>query len=271
MGLTIPLPLLRRTRFRERFLPNYPLLWVEDQATHVNYPFWVQPNQVYLFRQFIAGRRPPPLNVNLAGRLAQAGILVTAEGLDQRRREVDEQIERAHARFTELRYCELPALLHPAHTEALRRYYLKLIKSGWELGDVQVRNRHGQHNEMVARYFHHQFAGIICRIAGEPLKPSYTYVSAYREGSILGAHVDRKQCEFTLSLLIEDEDTSATKSWPLWFQLPEGKVAVEQKTGDGVLFRGCELPHWREESSTSHTSTILLFHYVPQDFNEVLY
>lgn len=271
IGATIPLPLLRRTRFRERFLPNYPLLWVTDPATSINYPFWTRPNQAHLFRRFVAGNPPPYLEADLAARLAYAGILVTAEGLDQRRRDSEEQVRRARVCFAEQGYCVMPSLLHPAHRDALKRYYAELINHGWELGDVQVRRRYGQHNEMIARYFHHQFTEIIGRIVGEPVKASYTYVSAYREGSILGAHVDRKQCEFTVSLLIEDEDVSATGAWPLWFQLHEGKVAVTPKTGDAVVFRGCELPHWREQSSTAHTSTVLLFHYVPLDFSETLH
>lgn len=55
--------------------------------------------------------------------LAQAGVLVTAKGLDQRRREGEEQIQLARTRFVEHRYCELPSLVHPAHTDALSRYF----------------------------------------------------------------------------------------------------------------------------------------------------
>lgn len=271
LGPTIPLPLLRRTRFRDRFLPDHPLAWVEDPATGVNYPFWLRPIQAHLFRRFGASRQPPPLDSTLASRLSQATVLVTAAGLERRRQEGEAQVERARALFAEQRYCELPSLIHSAHVAALGRYYQNLIDKGeWKLGDAQVRHRHGQHNEPVARYFHHQLIGMVSRIAGEPLKPSYSYASAYRGGAILGAHVDRKQCEFTLSLLVEDDAASSTRPWPLWFHLPQGKIAVTQKAGDAVLFRGCELPHWRERSSAEYTSTILLFHYVPQDFDETL-
>ena len=270
VGSTIPLSLLRRTRFRDRFLPNHPLLWIEDSVTRVYYPFWVPLRQIYLFRQFVAGRRPPPMDADLRARLVHAGILVTTDSLQARCDQIEEKISEACISFANERYCELPAFLHAAHVMALRRYYLDLIRSGWEIGDVQVRQRYGQHNEMMARYFHHQFTDFISRIAGEPVKPSYTYVSAYQEGSILGAHVDRKQCEFTLSLSVEDGD-SAGGLWPLWFQLAKGKVAVTQRPGDGVLFRGCDLPHWREQSASDHTSTVLLFHYVPESFGEVLH
>jgi len=269
-GVTIPLQLLRQTRFRERFLQNYPLVWIEDEATAVNYPFWVDRNQVYLFRQFVAGEPPPPLESEFAGRLARARIILTAKAFDERRRAARARAEHLRDQFAEQRYCELPALINEAHAKALGRYYRELIRSGWELGDAQVSNRYGQHNEVMARYFHHQFTAFLDRIAGEPIKPSYTYVSAYRAGAMLRAHVDRKQCEFTLSLVIDGEDAECSSPWPLWLNASQGKVALTQRTGDGVLFRGCELPHWREPSATPRDSTILLFHYVAQDFDEVL-
>jgi hypothetical protein len=37
-----------------------------------------------------------------------------------------------------------------------------------------------------------------------------------------------------------------------------------------VLFRGCELPHWRDSPPPGGASTTLLFHYVPRDFADVL-
>lgn len=271
LGSTIPLALVRRTRFRDGFLPDYPLLWIEDPATSVIYPFWVQRNQVYLFSCFIAGGRSPQLDNELAARLSHAGILVTHTSFDDRRGEGDALVDSARTYFAEQRYCELPSLIHSAHVAALSRYYQALISCGeWKLGDSQVHLRHGRHNETVARYFHHQLTALISRIAGEPVKPSYCYVSAYREGAVLRPHVDRKQCEFTVSVSIEHGDLSSREPWPLWFQSHNGKVALTQRPGDAVLFRGCELPHWRERPPAGHVSTMLLFHYVPRDFAEVL-
>jgi len=247
------------------------MLWVEDPATSVVYPFWVQRNQVYLFRHFIASRRPPQLDDELAGRLCHAGVFVTRTSFEHRHTEGYALVDRARTHFEEQRYCELPALIHPAHVVALRRYYQALISCGeLKFGDSQVHLRHGRHNETVARYFHHQLTTLISLVSGEPVKPSYCYVSAYGEGAILRPHVDRKQCEFTLSLSIEHDDLSSPEPWPLWFQSHNGKVALTQRAGDAVLFRGCELPHWRERPPVGHASTMLLFHYVPRDFSEVL-
>jgi hypothetical protein len=272
LGPTVPLALLPCTRFRERFLADFPLLWVEDAATDVIYPFWLRREQAFRFRQFAAGQPPPALNEKLSIQLADATILTTRADIDRRRREGMALVERAAPLFLEKRYCALPSLIRKSHAAALARYYQALIDYGeWLPGDEQVCLRHGYHNETVSRYFHHQLAGFVSRVAGEPVKPTYAYVSAYKQGAVLRPHVDRKQCVFTLSLWIDySTQSSSTEPWPLWFQTNEGKVAVTQRSGDAVLFRGCELPHWRDRPPAGSASTTLLFHYVPRDFIGVL-
>src|ERR1019366_8112023 len=272
IGATLPLRLLNRTRFRERFLADFPLLWVEDPATRVVYPFWARRGQAAVFRHFVA-RRPPPaqLSAELTSQLLEAGLLITVDSLESRRQEGDALVDKTRPLFEQRRYCELPSLIHKAHVAALGRYYRELIDLGnWAAGDEQVRQRHGQHNETMSRYFHHQLADFVSRVAGEPVKPAYAYVSAYREGAILKPHVDRKQCVFTLSLWIDEGSERSTEAWPLWFETHNGKVAITQKPGDAVLFRGCELPHWRDRPLPGSVSTTLLFHYVPRDFVGIL-
>jgi hypothetical protein len=271
IGASVPLPLLRRTRFRERFLADYPLLWVEDPATNVMYPYWSDRKHALHFRQLVAGKSAPTLSSALAAPLVGAGILATRARLDEQKREGVALVEQVRTPFEQKRFCLLPSLLRRMHAAALAGYYRDVIAhSDWASGDEQVRLRHGHHNETMARYFHHQLADFVSRVAGEPVRPSYAYVSAYSEGAYLAPHVDRKQCIFTLSLLVEQERPDKPRPWPLWFQSHDGKVALAQKSGDGILFRGCELPHWREEPPPGCASTTLLFHYVPLGFTETL-
>jgi hypothetical protein len=134
-----------------------------------------------------------------------------------------------------------------------------------------VEKRYGWHNEPVARFYHHQLASFVGDIAGEPVRPSYCYVSAYYGGRPrLRPHVDRKQCVFTVSLWITGRRSTRVEPWPLWLHAPGGVVAVTQSAADAVLFRGCELPHWRGEAPPGGAATTLILHYVPQDFVGVL-
>ena len=75
LGGTVPLDLVQRTQFRERFLADYPLVWVEDAGTRVLYPFWLRRNQAHLFRQFVAGYRPPRCAMSLPRSLLKRACL----------------------------------------------------------------------------------------------------------------------------------------------------------------------------------------------------
>jgi hypothetical protein len=266
MGPTVPLELLRRTRFRERFLSDHPLLWVEDPCTGVVYPLWVRRDQAFLYRKFVPGEKPPStLRDDDARRLASAGILVQADEMCHLTGDV--LVVESGGQFCSEGYCTLPSLVSSAHVSALARYYRALIECGeWARGDEQVMRRYGYHNETVARYFHHQLKDFVSRVVGEPVKPTYAYVSAYQEGAVLKPHVDREQCVFTLSLWVDEDTDAYAEPWPLWFHLDHGKVAITQKSGDAVLFRGSDLPHWRNTPPTARASTTLLFHYVPESF-----
>ena len=56
-------------------------------------------------------------------------------------------------------------------------------------------------------------------LAGERVKPTYAFVSAYRGVAELGAHTDCEQCEYTLSGSV-DETSPDGAPWPLWFWGP---------------------------------------------------
>ncbi len=165
-------------------------------------------------------------------------------------------------------YVNVRGLIHPFHLDALRKYYRRLIRcGGMSLGDGQTSSRYVRHNEPVSRFFHHQLTRTINEIVGEAVKPAYTYVVSYQGGSELEKHVDREQCEFSVSLLIDyPPERERDSPWPLCIESGTGTVAVTQIIGDALLFCGRELPHFRPMLPESCTSTSILLHYVREDF-----
>jgi hypothetical protein len=155
---------------------------------------------------------------------------------------------------------------------ALRCYYRALIAQGYlRLGDAQDPHRYVAHNEPLARFFHRRLAARVSAIAGEPVVPSYVFFASYRQGGGVAPHRDRAQCAFTVSVLVDyTPELSGPSPWPLWLDADPGpgslSVAVTLGLGDGLLFRGTELSHWRDPLPESHASTSLLFHYVPAGF-----
>jgi hypothetical protein len=177
-------------------------------------------------------------------------------------------ISRCAAEFEEKRYAPVGQLIHPFHISSLRRYYRHLIRQGkLKLGDSQSPLRYATQNEAVARFFHHQLTSAVGSVVQESVKPSYVYLGAYQGGAELEAHIDREQCEFSISLCIDYSPEPALETpWPLHLQTPKGKTTVFQGIGDALIYCGRELPHFRDPLPPGNTSTSLFFHYVAESF-----
>jgi hypothetical protein len=170
--------------------------------------------------------------------------------------------------FREKGYAPLADLIHPFHVAALRRYYRYLIRSGAvQLGDGQSSQRYVAYNEPVARFFHRDIAATLSAVAGEALKPSYVYMASYRSGAELKKHIDRAQCEFSITFCLDFSPEPALETpWPIHLDTPTGTVTVYQALGDGLAYRGVRLPHYRSSLPEGKTSTSIFFHYVAADF-----
>ena len=75
------------------------------------------------------------------------------------------------------------------------------------------------------------------------LHPTYFYERFYYAGQELGRHTDRPACEISVTLQIS---TNLKEPWDIWFQKPDGKeTSIKMKSGDAVIYKGCEREHWR--------------------------
>ena len=87
----------------------------------------------------------------------------------------------------------------------------------------------------------------ISKLVGEKLFPTYSYVRKYLPGDILKRHTDLPACEFTVTIMLAE---SSDHKWPLIIPAYEDSYStrkVFQTPGDGVIIKGCDVPHWREE------------------------
>lgn len=259
---------------RKELLPGFALqgaiAWVRGGPGESFLPFWLGPELEALVR----GLRPnEPVPASIPERtqalLAAAEILVPEAWEAKRRAQYQWMTERAAPLFRSKGYAPLGGLIHPFHIAALRRYYRYLIRSGAvQLGDGQSPLRYVAYNEPVLRFFHQQIATSLSAVAGEALKPSYVYLASYLSGADLKKHTDREQCEFSVTLCLDfsPEPVLATP-WPIRLDTPAGTVTVYQALGDGLAYRGTQLPHYRDKLGQGQTSTSVFFHYVGADFS----
>jgi hypothetical protein len=96
---------------------------------------------------------------------------------------------------------------------------------------------------------------------GLKLFPTYCYGRIYRPGDQLKRHCDRAACEISVSLNLGQEPE---EPWPLHLDVGGVDLAVRLRPGDGVFYRGIELPHWREPF-LGHSLAQVFLHYVDQN------
>jgi hypothetical protein len=257
----------------ENFNLQGTVAWVRDPATDALQPFWLGQRLEAVVSQLRAGELvPESVPRDARSLLTEAGIITQEKAAECRIADWSEVVRRGARQFQETGYAPLRCLIHPFNLAALRRYYRHAIRRGAiRLGDEQSSRRYVVHNESVARFFHHELTNTVSAVAGQAVKPSYVYLASYRGGAELKKHTDRQQCEFsvTLSLDFSPEPDLAT-SWPIRLDTPDGTVAVYQALGDGLVYRGTRVPHYRSALPEGHTSTSIFFHYVPVDFSGTL-
>jgi hypothetical protein len=250
------------------YQPGGPLVSVRDPRHEIGSLFWV--DGLPELAALVPGQ-PAQVAPELRARLWRAGLLTVPEALFARAEARADALAAAAAQYRRVGHAALPGLVDPHLLAALARYYRKLVAEGLiKYGDVQVPERYVMGNEGAARFLHHQLAPLIARLTGEAIKPSYCYVACYTPGSLLYKHVDRKQCEFSITFAVDyqPEPAGGENPWPLYLETQAGEVTeVRQRLGDGLLYKGRELWHYRPVLPPGQRSTHIFFHYVRADFD----
>ena len=93
---------------------------------------------------------------------------------------------------------------------------------------------------------------------GLELTPTYSYARIYKKGDILKRHKDRYSCEVSTTLNLGGDD------WPIYLEPSgeEGKegIKVDMQPGDMLVYKGCDVEHWREEFTGENCGQVFL-HY----------
>jgi len=210
------------------------------------------------------------LSPQAAGQLFDAGVIESRARRARERERRTQEADAARRLLAERRYVMLSGVVPPLQLAAARRYYRGLIAEGFlPFGDAQWPDRYFAAKEPLAYFFHEQLAGVVSRVAGQPVKPSFCFFASYRPGAELPPHTDREQCEYSLSILVDQSpEPAGASSWPLHLQPPGAPAAtpVAAALGDGVLYFGREVTHFRERLVAADFCSFWFFFYVPEGF-----
>lgn len=162
------------------------------------------------------------------------------------------------AEFERRGYTVLREVVHGSALQVLLGYTLAFAKNKDAPGDNLVPGTPAGYGQPLMEILLQQVLPKVESATGRALFPTYSYFRVYKHGDVLKPHKDRAACEISLSLCLGSNDGV---EWPLQVRGPEGVAAPPLRPGDGVIYKGTEIEHWREAFTGEWASQVFL-HYV---------
>ena len=135
--------------------------------------------------------------------------------------------------------------------------------SYFDYGDTQVEKAFSAAAPAITETLLDVMTPILARAINCELYPTYSYLRIYEKGAELEKHQDRPSCEVSATLPLSYDSPSI---WPLYIEAGDKVIGVELKPGDALIYKGIEVPHWREALEGERQVQVFL-HYVKKDGN----
>jgi len=140
----------------------------------------------------------------------------------------------------------------------------------YEGTDEQIPNTYSHYADIAMETLLLKCQPIMEKTTGLKLYPAYTYARIYKKGDVLKRHKDRFSCEISTTMNLGGDDWAIHLSPKENVGIPNGKditpsskskgVKVNLNPGDMLVYRGCELEHWREKFKGKSCGQVFL-HY----------
>jgi len=125
--------------------------------------------------------------------------------------------------------------------------------------DQQVPKTYSHYADIVMETLLLKCRPVLEKTIGCKLVENYSYIRIYKKHDSLFKHKDRPECELSCTMNLGGDP------WPIYLKKPKGsKKKVDMKAGDMVIYKGCELEHWRD-IFTGENHTQVFLHYSPAD------
>jgi hypothetical protein len=130
-----------------------------------------------------------------------------------------------------------------------------------KMNDNQVCNAAFKHNSIPIKTMLMCLQEKMCQITGKRLESTYCYTRIYYHGAVLKPHHDRASCEYSATVHL-----AGTHTWPFFVEDLETGVcnSVVLHAGDALIYRGCDVLHYREEYEGDWYIQVFL-HYIDVD------
>lgn len=242
--------------------PRQPALWLPEPAPPgLHLPLYPDAGMQELLARLHSGQiNPGALPQHIRAVLTAAGILIASPA------PWPPICLAARNSLQQQGYVALRGLLSPLQLAGLRGYIRELSQAGYfETDNEQVQRRGLIYNHPLMSYLHSRLTRLLAPILPD-IAPSYSMLALYHGGAELKRHIDRDQCAWNVSLMLDAEPEAAAGAWPLYFEHQGELRSATPGLGDLVLYSGTRTLHWRQALPAGQRVAVGLFHFVTSGF-----
>lgn len=167
--------------------------------------------------------------------------------------------------FKEKGYVHLKDFLHKDSCKELTRELKKLVDQKKTVKDEQCPLSEAIHGTVTFDKLLEDLTPHFEAASGLKLFPTYSYARFYNtQDEELKLHRDRPACEISATLTLDFEGDV----WPIYMGANEDKsnaTEVKMEIGDAVMYKGCDIYHWREAYKEGKWQAQVFLHYVDQN------
>jgi len=152
---------------------------------------------------------------------------------------------RTARRFRKRRYLLVKGILPQTILEYLKAYYAILLANNRFCKDSECPLSLSLGGDAALDAVLEWIRPEVSRLVGFDLAPTYSYTRRYGKGEVLTRHTDRAACEISVTASIQipkGAGPSVVHLKPPNFD----ETKVEMFEGDGCVYAGTEVEHWRE-------------------------
>ena len=137
--------------------------------------------------------------------------------------------------------------------------YISPFNNDWGVwNDPQVPETYSHYSDIAMETLLEKLVEPMSKETGLNLIPTYSYARIYKKGDVLKRHKDRYSCEVSMTMNLGGDP------WPIYLE-PSGETAkegvkIDLEPGDALIYRGCEVEHWREAFEGENCGQVFL-HY----------
>jgi len=168
-------------------------------------------------------------------------------------------------KFKEKGYVHLKDFLHKDSCKELTNELKRLVSENKTVKDEQCPKSQAIHGTVTFDKLLEDLTPHFEQASGLKLFPTYSYARLYNaQDEELKVHRDRPACEISATLTLDFEGDV----WPIFMGANEDKseaTEVKMEIGDAVMYRGCDIYHWREAYKEGKWQAQVFLHYVDQN------